>query len=191
MPDFRGCGDSEGAVTTLGMREADDVAAAVAWAKPRLAGRPLVLFGGSMGAAAVLRAIATGQIEQPTGVVLEAPFDRLLNTIRRRFDAMGVPSFPAAESLTFWGGWQHGFNGFALNPSDDARHVRVPTLVLIGGADPWVSVGQAFAVASHVNGPHVMRVFPDAGHQSLVESSPDLYRRTLGRWLRDLAMGQR
>ena len=37
-------------------------------------------------------------------VVLECPFDRLLTTVEHRFELMGVPAFPLARLLTFWGG---------------------------------------------------------------------------------------
>src|SRR5262249_39182856 len=50
--DFRGSGGSSGNVTTIGVREADDVAAALAHARTHRPGGPVVLFGKSMGAAA-------------------------------------------------------------------------------------------------------------------------------------------
>ena len=81
--DFRGAGGSSGSDATMGVREGEDVASAVRYVEQTWAGKPVVLFGGSLGAVAVMRAIAHENIT-PAAVILESPFDRLLNTVRRR-----------------------------------------------------------------------------------------------------------
>jgi uncharacterized protein len=70
----------------LGVREASDVVLAVGYVQQKWSGRPILLYGASMGAVAVMRAIAQLGIK-PTAVILESPFDRLLNTVRHRFEA--------------------------------------------------------------------------------------------------------
>src|SRR5262249_10140426 len=45
LVDFRGCGGSSGSVTSLGIHEANDVAAAVDYARGHWPGRPTVLYG--------------------------------------------------------------------------------------------------------------------------------------------------
>ena len=55
LVDFHGSGGSEGRVTSLGVREADDVADAVAFVTRKSPTSPLILYGQSMGSAAVLR----------------------------------------------------------------------------------------------------------------------------------------
>ena len=117
LVDFRGSGDSSESYTTVGYYEAEDVAAAVDYARKQLPHSKTILYGGSMGAAAVLRAVASCDV-QPDAIIAEAIFDKMLNTVRHRFEAMGVPSFPSAQLLVFWGGRQAGFNGFAHNPVD-------------------------------------------------------------------------
>ena len=94
LVDFRGSGGSSGQVTTLGYLEAEDVAAACNYARRQLGMTRTVLYGISIGAAAILRAVARGDVD-PAALVLECPFDRLLSTAQNRFAAMGVPSFPA------------------------------------------------------------------------------------------------
>ena len=37
-------------------------------------------------------------------VVVESVFDRLLSTAENRFHSMGIPAFPMARLLIFWGG---------------------------------------------------------------------------------------
>jgi alpha-beta hydrolase superfamily lysophospholipase len=164
LVDFRGSGGSSGSDTTIGAHEADDVAAAVAYAREQWPGRRLVLFGPSMGAAAILRAAARGGVG-PDAVVLECPFDRLLTTVEHRFTMRGLPAFPFARLLLFWGGVQHGFDPFAHNPVEYAAGVRCPALLMHGARDRHVAPAEAEAVYAALAGPKRFALFAEAGHQ--------------------------
>jgi pimeloyl-ACP methyl ester carboxylesterase len=163
LADFRGCGEADGALTTIGLREALDVKATWELARKRAPGRPVVLLGQSMGAAAILRAIAFHGV-RPDGIVLEAPFDTMLRTVGHRFSAMGLPAFPLANLLVLWGGWHIGHDGFAHNPAEYARAVACPALVLVGDRDRRVSVDDAERVHAALPGWKRMKVFRDGGH---------------------------
>jgi alpha-beta hydrolase superfamily lysophospholipase len=179
LVDFRGSGGSAGNETTLGVYEADDVAAAVEFAKQSSGARPLILYGKSMGSAAILRAIAIASAN-PAAVIVECPFDRLLTTVENRFSAMGVPSFPFAQLLVFWGGVQQGMNGFAHNPVDYAANVRCPVLLMHGEQDPRVSVPQVRSIYDHFAGSKELVLFPRAGHESYLESDSERWKRAVG-----------
>jgi alpha-beta hydrolase superfamily lysophospholipase len=182
LVDFRGAGDSEGSVSTLGWREALDVSAAVAWTRREYPGRRLILHGQSMGAAAVLRAMATDGV-RADAVVLETPFDRMETTIGHRFDAMNLPSWPFAQLMTFWGGAQFGFNAFTHNPVEYARSVDCPALVIEGDRDPWVRVEEAKAVAAALRGPVRVQIFEGQGHGGYARHVPEMFRRVVRDWL--------
>lgn len=180
LVDHRGSGKSDGLVTTLGWREAKDVAAAMSWARGEWPGARLILFGQSMGAVAALRAIATEGV-QPDGLIVECPFDTLLHTVGHRYHVMGLPAFPFAELLVFWGGLQHGFNGFAHRPVEYARSVRCPALALDGERDLWVMPNEACRVAAAMNGE--CRIFRQGSHAGYWSDVPEEYRTTLNDWL--------
>jgi alpha-beta hydrolase superfamily lysophospholipase len=182
LVDFRGSGGSTGSTTTIGMREADDVTLSWAYAREHWGEQPLFLFGQSMGSAAVLRALAVGGV-QPRAVVLECPFDTLLNTVANRFTIMGLPTFPAARLLVFWGGLQHGFNGFAHNPVDYAGKASCPVLLLHGEKDRNVTMEQAESIFHVLPGPKEMEVFQGVGHESYVVRQPDQWREVIARFL--------
>jgi len=167
LVDFRGSGGSEGRVTTIGHDEAMDVAAALDFAAKVSRHERPILFGQSMGAAAVLRAIATQGV-RPQAIILQAPFGRMLSTVRIRFRAMEVPAFPSAQLLVFWGGVQHGFNAFAHNPEDYATAVRCPTLLMHGDRDARVSFDEARRVFDRLAGRKRLEVFAGLGHGSLL-----------------------
>jgi alpha-beta hydrolase superfamily lysophospholipase len=180
--DLRGSGGSDGNETTVGIREADDVGAAARALQEASPLRSLIVYGQSMGSAAILRAIAESKI-QPRAVIVECPFDRLLSTVESRFVAMGVPSFPSARLLVFWGGVQHGFNGFEHNPVDYARSVRCPVLLMHGAHDPRVTQEQAQAIYDNLAGAKRFELFPDAGHQPCLSANPKLWRQTVAEFL--------
>jgi len=142
----------------------------------------LVLYGKSMGAATILRAVGELGVEADA-LVLECPFDRLLTTVGHRFESMGLPAFPGAGLLVFWGGLQHDFDGFDHNPVDYAARVPVPTLLLHGERDPRVHMNEARGIDDALAGAHRLVVFPDAGHVPLLGADGALWRREVEAWL--------
>ncbi len=165
LVDFRGAGGSAGQDTSIGWHEANDVAKAVAWTRQNLNEPAPVLYGFSMGAAAVLRAVAVEDVH-PRALIVEAAFDRMLSTVENRFHNLGVPAFPGAALLVFWGGVRHGFNGFAHNPARYAMAVTCPTLVLYGANDKLVTAAEADNVFNALAGPKYLHVFPHAPHEA-------------------------
>lgn len=182
LVDFRGSGGSDGNTTTLGCNEAQDVVATVRHVRALQLPRPLILYGQSMGGAAILRSIAVLGV-QPDGIILESVFDRLLTAVANRFALMGVPSFPVARLLVFWGGVQAGFSGFDHNPAEFARACTCPALVMHGAEDRHSSPEEGRAIYESLDGRKAMVVFPGAGHTSLYDSDPDQWRSAVSQFL--------
>ncbi len=175
LVDFRGSGGSSENYATLGWREAEDVAVAVRFAREQLPHSALILYGQSMGSAAILRAIHALNV-RPDAVILESVFDTMRNAIRARFRAMGVPAFPSAELLAFWGGRQFGFNAFAHHPAAYAKSLECPALFLHGADDPRAAPAQARRVFAAASGPKEMVVFAEVGHGSYAARHPGRWR---------------
>jgi len=182
LMDFRACGTSRGDETGLGYTEADDVAR-LAGAMP--AGQPLILFGESMGAAAILRAVAHRGLS-PSAIILEAPFDRLSHAVVHRFELMRVPPYPAAWLLLGWGGVREGFNALAFAPRVDAQAVRCPLLVLRGSLDPTVTHDEALRVVNASSGVHRYVEFPGVGHEPLAQHHAREWLAAVGPFLHSL-----
>jgi uncharacterized protein len=180
--DLHGSGGSRGRETSIGLHEADDVAQAVDYIRTKLSPRCLVLYGQSMGSAAILRAIAVNGV-RPAAIIVECPFDRLLSTAANRFAAMKLPAFPAAHVLIFWGGVQLGFNGFRHNPVQYARSVTCPVLLMHGAKDARVTESQAESIFQNFAGPKEFVVFPQAGHESYLGADPALWTKSVSTFL--------
>lgn len=187
LVDFRGSGDSSASHATIGFEEGEDVAAAFRYARTRFPRTTLVLYGHSMGAAAILRAVAAHADVRPDGIVLEAVFDTLLHTVENRFHAMKIPSFPNAQLLVLWGGVQFGFNGFTLNPVDYARAVDCPTLFFHGTGDPRATRREAERVRDAI--PHrsaTFVTFPSSTHDDIAFHHRALWQRNLDTFIQNL-----
>jgi alpha-beta hydrolase superfamily lysophospholipase len=186
LVDFRGSGGSDGNETSLGYHESHDVTRAYDFARSIAAGRPIFLYGRSMGSVAIFRAVATDLVT-PEGIIAECPFDRLLSTIEHRFEAMKFPAFPMARLLVFWGGWQQDLNGFEHNPVEYAERIECPTLLLHGENDPRVSVPEIRSIYDSLGGEKQLVLFPDAGHESYLELDADRWRRAVLEFIGGLA----
>lgn len=182
LVDFYGSGGSSGSGTTLGVKEADDITAVVEYARRTWPERRIVLYGISMGGAAVLRAIAANGVKADA-IIIEATFDSLLNAGKNRFRAMGLPGSPLAELLLFWGSVQNGFNLFAHNPVDYARSVNRPALILHGGDDQRATPEQARHMASAMGANARFVVYAGVPHRSIVEARPKEWRREVAAFL--------
>lgn len=183
LVDFRGVGGSSGNTTTLGIREAKDVAMSVSYAEKSNFKHPFVLYGVSMGSAAILRAIANEKVN-PEAVILELPFARLLDAVRSRLRAIRIPTFPMAELMVFWGGVQQGFNGFAHNPENYANQVKCPTLLLQGELDKWTTAAEIAQLLQNFHGFKQLVIFPNIGHSLLATVDKDFWTRSVDEFLK-------
>jgi pimeloyl-ACP methyl ester carboxylesterase len=180
--DFRGSGGSDGDCTSVGLLEALDVVKAVEYARGISQDKSVVLYGQSMGGAAIFRAIS-GHGLKTDFVIIEGVFDTMLSTVKARFSAMGVPAFPSAHLLTFWGGWQTGHSAFKHNPVDYARDVRCPTIVLHGDEDPRATIEQANAIFRNLAGPKHFERFSGVGHSSCHDAAPEKWKQAVSDFL--------
>ncbi len=167
LVDFMGSGGSEGQQTTLGYLEAEEVKSCFDYLKTQGESR-IYLFGTSMGAAAVLKAEHDYHL-QPSGLILECPFGSMYATTCARFHKMGVPAFPMAGLLVFWGGLENGFWAYGHNPVNYARAVNCPVLLLYGAKDETVSQEDTELIfANLTSNLKELRVYPNAAHENFL-----------------------
>jgi alpha-beta hydrolase superfamily lysophospholipase len=177
LVDFRGSGGSEGNSTTLGFWEAEEVGAAYDHILKKTTG-PIYLYGTSMGAVAILKALSESNL-QPAGIVLECPFGSLYQTVAARFRNMGVPAFPMAGLLLFWGGAENGFWAAGHNPARYAGSVRCPALLLWGREDASVSAAETRAIYTALKGPKMLKIWEGMGHQDYLRKEPQAWPATV------------
>jgi uncharacterized protein len=187
LVDFRGVGGSSGNTTTLGWQEAQDVASVMEYVRKIDRQRPIILYGVSMGSVAILTAIAREKIK-PDAIVLELPYARLIDAVRSRVINSYLPTFPISELLVFWGGLQHGFNGFDHNPVDYARQVKCPTLLLHGKQDRWTSITEINEIFNNINAKKQLITFDRSGHNLLASTDKELWKQSVEKFLNTISI---
>jgi uncharacterized protein len=167
LVDFMGAGGSEGNQTTIGFKEAAEVKSCIDYLK-RMGEQNIIVFGTSMGAAAVMKAI--NDYELPvSSVILECPFGSMLQTVKSRFSMMHIPSFPMAYLLMFWGGVENWFNPFSHNPANYAKKIHCPVLLFYGEKDIKVSAAETDLIYHNLAAPKKLVKFPLAGHENYLK----------------------
>ncbi|MFT3908004.1 MAG: alpha/beta hydrolase [Ferruginibacter sp.] len=164
LVDFMGSGGSEGNQTTIGFKEAAEIKSCFDYLKNKGEQR-IYLFGTSMGAVAILKAIKDYKLN-PAGIIIECPFGSMYKMVCARFKMVHAPVFPMAGLLVFWGGIQNGFWAFGHNPTEYAKSVTCPTLLLYGEKDDRVSRQEIDEIYSNLAGKKYLKTYPLAGHEN-------------------------
>ncbi|HEU5440222.1 MAG TPA: alpha/beta fold hydrolase [Ktedonobacterales bacterium] len=186
MFDFAGHGDSEGNLVTYGVREAEEIGAAIAYLRARgdVAMDRLGVMGYSLGAISAV--LAAAKYPELHAVVIESGFSDLKADIKLLFRRYtGLPSFPFAAVVVGLGQRAAGVR------LDEIRPVR-----LIGGLSPRAVMiisdlkdelanepydgEQLFAAAGE---PKVLWQIPDAGHVWAYDTQPDEWIARVGDFL--------
>lgn len=181
LVDFMGSGGSEGNHTTIGYKEAEEVKDCFEYLRKK-GEKNIHFFGTSMGAVAVMKAINDYKIS-PSSIIIECPFGTMYKTVSARFKMMGMPSFPLAGMLMFWGGVQNGFWAFSHNPEEYAKNIYCSTLLLYGEKDNRVSREEIDIIYQNLKGPKTLAVYPMAGHENYLLKYKQEWTNDVSRFL--------
>jgi alpha-beta hydrolase superfamily lysophospholipase len=190
LVDLSGAGNSAGYRCTVGYREADDVATAYEFLRRQQPVGPVVLYGVSMGAVAILRAESELGV-RPAAAILECPYGSMLTAAQNRFRAMGLPALPMAHLLVFWGGVQNGFWAFGHDARRYAARTTTPTLLLYGLDDKRVTRGETDAIFAALRGPKQRHYFPGVGHEPYWHRHSAQWQQQIRAFLRGAIAQQR
>lgn len=169
MIDFRAHGNSGGEQCMIGMKESADVKAAYDYVV-KSGEKNIILFGVSMGAATVTKAINDYHIT-PSKVILEMPFGSMLQATRGKLAIMGLPG-AIAPLLTFWGGTLNGEWAFNYQPANYAQQFSCPVLLQWGRNDPRVTMAETNAIYNNIKSSKKLVVYEQSGHESLLKKEP-------------------
>lgn len=180
--DFRAHGNSEGYTCSVGYKEAEDVKLAWDYVQQK-SKQPIVLWGVSMGAAAILKAVPEYGLT-PQKVILQCPFASLTDAVKSRMRSVHLPAFPFSQVLTFWGGVEQGFWGPGFKPESYAKQIHMPVLYFYGQKDIRVMPAETQAVFSNLGTQQKkLHIFPNAGHQSFCGKDSAAWRKEVTAFL--------
>ena len=186
MVDFRAHGNSEGNKTTVGYRESEEVKLAFDYAIEN-GDRTIFLWGTSMGAVAITKAVADYDIK-PTGVILEMPFASMQSHIGARVRSNGFSGFPEkpfAFLVTFWTGIERGYSAFKFKTNTYTAKVTCPVLLQWGAKDNMVLKYETDKIFSAIASPNKkLVIYENADHESFLENDPIKWRLSVEKFLR-------
>ena len=185
--DLRQHGDSDAAVCTIGVREAEDVRPWIAYlrARPEHAGRKLGLLGYSMGAVTALHTAAV--CPEVATVVADSPFASLSDEVRFRLSRI-VPE--SLNGYTWFFTLSVGCLTTQQLPSSWEVTGWLPQIaprpvLLIHGTDDQNIPCTATEQLARAGGPNVQSwLVPHAGHTQARKHDPAAYETRVNGFLR-------
>jgi uncharacterized protein len=165
--DLRAHGNSQGNTTTIGVEESEDIKLAYEYIKAK-GEKNIVLWGISMGASTITKAVDDYADIKPQKIILEMPYGTLSDAVEGRVKMMHLPAQPISTLLTFWGGVEHGFWAFNMKPQEFAKKITCPTLLQWGANDPRVTKKEEEILFANLpNSNKKFIVYENCVHESL------------------------
>ncbi|MEP6465908.1 MAG: alpha/beta fold hydrolase [Parafilimonas sp.] len=184
MIDFRGHGLSQGDVCSMGYHEADDVRAAYYFIK-NTGEKNIVLWGSSMGAASVTKAMHDDPQMHPSKIILEKSFGVMTDAAEGLVrNSMHEPEEPLATILTFWGSAEQGIWMFKVKPEIYVKGITCPALVQWGDRDENVSRAETESIYKNLGSTKKqLVVYPGCRHENLLLKNPTLWEKSVSNFL--------
>ncbi|PWT93932.1 MAG: hypothetical protein C5B54_01055 [Acidobacteria bacterium] len=177
--DFRCHGDSGGDIITYGLREKDDLLAAVRYLRD-----PVGIVGGigvlgaSMGASIAIQAAAAS--DEIDALVLDSPFASLKKitqeTVARLTNLPGVLLIVPLNLAFLWIRLFHKFNVPSVEPAKSVESVRCPILMIHGTRDTRIPVHHAIDIYEKAKEPKELWIVENVGHLGAYMMRPQEYK---------------
>ncbi|MYD95693.1 MAG: alpha/beta fold hydrolase [Chloroflexi bacterium] len=175
--DFRACGESEGSTSTCGVREVEDLSAAVdlCMHQPEFGNAPIVALADSLGGTVALAAAA--QRSEIKAVFTDCAPVSLRSAIDKGFGAYtGLPVFPFRRAVVWAAERITGESVEDFSVEDSIARIAPRAVCLAHGhQDPLVDVSDAHLMHDRAGEPRELWLEPDVGHVLAAQIHPDTY----------------
>lgn len=182
--DFRAHGRSGGRTSTLGLKEALDAEAAIAYCRVRCPETPVLYVGSSMGAAAGVFATAAGR-ETPDALVLDGAYRTLAEASKGWWNYLAGPVVSVLlRPVPKLAAWMSGIDPHRMDVEEALASIDppLPTLVLANRQDTLVPPASVQRIASAARTAEPVEWF-EGDHGQGRFSDPHRYTDTILRFL--------
>jgi uncharacterized protein len=182
MPDFRAHGNSTGNESTGGYVENKDVVTAYRFAESKNT-KKIVLWGVSMGAAAILNAVANDDLK-PAKIFLDCPYASFLDGTKGFLRMVHAPETPIAHLMMFWGSVEKGNWAFNNQPKEYAKKITIPTLLMRGNKDVRVTQVETELIFNNLaTTDKQLTIFDDSPHGAIARFEKEKWETTVKAFL--------
>jgi fermentation-respiration switch protein FrsA (DUF1100 family) len=140
---------------------------------------PVALFGHSMGAATVL--LAAVKIPEVSAVIAESAYTSVEDNISEGVrELTGLPPFPFAPLIVFFGEREAGVDIRSVRPLDVVGQISPRPLLLIHGElDGLILPENSRRLYEAAREPKELYLVPNAGHSGFLQAAPEEYPRRI------------
>ncbi len=181
LPDCRAHGDSEGKYIGMGWLDRRDI---VQWVHKIIEMQPdaeIVLYGISMGAAAVM--MASGEDDLPVHVkcIIEdcgysSVWEQLSSELKT---LLNMPPFPVLYSADIISKLKAGYSFHQASSIEQVRRAKVPIMFIHGEADEFVPGNMVYQVYEAAPVEKELLVVPDTGHTRCCACDKEYWNKIL------------
>ncbi len=179
--DLRRHGNSGGSLSGMGYLERLDIEAAVHFIRESLRLRaPLIGFGVSMGAAAMI--LAAAETPEIAALIVDSSFLSFENTITHHLKLfLGLPRFPVGDLLIACTRWRLGFREGEFDMVRSLQRLQQrPILIIAGGRDRRMPVNvQRRLFESAATAKKTFFVVPEATHGAAYRTDREAYKQAV------------
>jgi uncharacterized protein len=180
--DARSQGNSEGNVCTIGYQESEGVKLAYDFVKAK-GEKNIILFGSSMGAAMVLKAIPEFKLE-PQKLIINCPFATMHDAVKGYLINLKIPATPLSNLLMFWGSVERGIWTFNYQPAEYIKDIKTPTLFQWGAKDVRVSKEETNLLFNNLASKDKnLVIYQNSGHEQYCKSEKGKWEQQMAAFL--------
>ena len=181
IPDCRSHGKSEGRWIGMGWLEKDDIKLWCEWITKRDPEAEIILFGVSMGAAAVMMASGLNLPSSVKAAVEDCGYTSAWEIFRNELRMLyHLPAFPLLCIFSFFSRIIAGYTPKEASSLRMLKKSELPMLFIHGGSDHFVSTSMLDeCFQAKIKGWKEKLIIPDAGHAEAYLRDPQLYFSTI------------
>jgi fermentation-respiration switch protein FrsA (DUF1100 family) len=160
--DLQAHGETPGQRITFGVREADDVQAAVGYLRNMFPGERIAAIGVSLGAAAIVLGKTPLKLD---AVVLESLHPTIQEAVENRMKLhLGQAGAGLAPLLLWQLSFRLGTPASELNPIDHIGNLNAPVLLISGSDDQHTRLTETERLFAAARQPKELWIVPGGGH---------------------------
>jgi uncharacterized protein len=179
--DLQARGETSGERITFGVRESENVQAAVAYLRNAFPGERIGAIGVSLGAAAIVLAKTPLRLD---AVVLESLHPTIKEAVENRLKLHLGQVGPALAPLLLWQlSFRLGIPDHELNPIEQIANLNAPVLLISGSVDQHTRMVETERLFAAARQPKELWIVPGGGHFNMHAYAGKEYERRVTAFL--------